>query len=61
MPAIGIYYLLFLIFLTQLKLQLCIASLMASITFGRGKDTRHARATVRVGMGLAKRRMESNR
>ena len=33
----------------------------ASMALWRGKDIRHARATVRVGIGLEKRRMASKR
>jgi hypothetical protein len=61
MFVIVFYFLVFLMFFTQLKLQSRIALLMTSMTLGRGKDTRHARATVRVGIGLAKRRMASKR
>lgn len=51
----------FLTYFTQLKLQSRTAVLITSITLGRGKETRHASATVRVGIGLLKRRIDNNR
>ena len=59
--ANSFYIYVYLMCLTQLKLQSRTALLMTSITLFRVKETRQANAIVRVGIGLLKRRITSRR